>query len=46
MPFWSTANDVMLRSSANTDLFSGHIGAISIPAIRITSYNVRAGKRA
>jgi hypothetical protein len=43
---WSTLINVMREFSANPKIRTGMHGAIAIPAIRISSHNVRAGKGA
>lgn len=40
---WSTLITVMRNSSANAVVTTGLSGAISIPVIRISGHNVRAG---
>jgi hypothetical protein len=40
---WSTLINVMRNFCANAMIATGIAGAISIPAIRISGHNVRAG---
>jgi hypothetical protein len=40
---WSTLNNVMGYCSAIAMMWTGFAGAVSIPAIRISGHNVRAG---